>query len=41
MCGNPRKYLGEATVQEKKFREAWPILALDNSSTERGEKKID
>jgi hypothetical protein len=29
MCGNPRKYLGEATVQEKKFREAWPIIWED------------
>ncbi|MBM4338941.1 MAG: hypothetical protein FJ110_05310 [Deltaproteobacteria bacterium] len=29
MCGNPRKHLGEVTLQEKKFREAWPILWED------------
>jgi hypothetical protein len=26
MCGNPRKYFGEVTMQEKKANQAWLIL---------------
>jgi hypothetical protein len=26
MCGNPRKYFGQLTVQEKKANQAWPII---------------
>ena len=25
MCGNPRKYFGKMTIQEKKASQAWPI----------------
>lgn len=29
MCGNPRKYFGELTIQEKKYRQACPIVCED------------
>ena len=29
MCGNPRKYFGEITIQEKKSRQEWPIVCGD------------
>ncbi|MBM4341590.1 MAG: hypothetical protein FJ110_18850 [Deltaproteobacteria bacterium] len=29
MCGNPRKYLGELTIQEKKAIQAWYTKGID------------
>jgi len=26
MCGNPRKYFRQVTVQERKANQAWPII---------------
>jgi hypothetical protein len=31
MCGNPRKYFEELTVQQRKFNQSWPAVSEDLS----------